>query len=610
MHDQTRFTPLLLALLTAAPLAASAVPTRMPVQGVLLTNAGDKAPDGDYPVTFSLHAAPVGGDALWQETQTDVQVKGGLFRTYLGSQTPLDPDDFADGPELWMQLQVDAEPALPRWQFGTQAFAFRAASAETANGLACTGCVTMTMLADGVKGSFTYGDAEVAAYLAEQGYVAGVHYSDGMVQSYLDATGYAAGPHYTDAKTQTYLDGAGYVAGPHYTDLKTQIYLDAQGYVSGPHYNGAKVANYLDAQGYVTGAHYNDQKVQSYLDAQGYAAGAHFSGSWADLTGKPPAIAELALEADQSLSFSGAKVIGPNGTWVGDPTGLQGPQGETGTTGPQGDPGPQGLQGAQGDPGPQGLQGPQGDPGPQGLQGPQGDPGPQGLQGPQGDPGSQGLQGPQGDPGPQGLQGPQGDPGSQGLQGPQGDPGPQGLQGPQGDPGPQGLQGLQGAQGDPGPQGLQGPQGETGPTGPQGEQGPAGTPPVPIGAILPWAKSLTGVPALPSGWVECNGQVLNDTGSPLDGQTMPDLNVTQRFLRGASASGATDGSDTHTLTVDEMPTHSHPVYNKNYSPGPGSGTAVGHSSSGNSTSSGPAGGGQPHENRPAFYEAVMIIRVK
>ena len=55
----------------------------------------------------------------------------------------------------------------------------------------------------------------------------------------------------------------------------------------------------------------------------------------------------------------------------------------------------------------------------------------------------------------------------------------------------------------------------------------------PIGAIIAWAKSFTGVPAtLPSGWVECDGSVLSDTDSPLDGETLPDLNSgSKRFLR-------------------------------------------------------------------------------
>src|SRR5881394_3776492 len=69
----------------------------------------------------------------------------------------------------------------------------------------------------------------------------------------------------------------------------------------------------------------------------------------------------------------------------------------------------------------------------------------------------------------------------------------------------------------------------------------------PVGCVSGYLKSLPNAPALPGTWVECNGQVLNDAQSPLNGQTLPDLNGTggpQRFLRGASVSGGTGGGDT------------------------------------------------------------------
>ncbi len=74
-------------------------------------------------------------------------------------------------------------------------------------------------------------------------------------------------------------------------------------------------------------------------------------------------------------------VIDSEGKWVGDPTGLTGPQGPKGDAGP---PGAQGPAGPKGDAGPAGPQGPKGDTGPAGPQGPKGDAGPAGPQGPQG----------------------------------------------------------------------------------------------------------------------------------------------------------------------------------------------------------------------------------
>jgi len=77
----------------------------------------------------------------------------------------------------------------------------------------------------------------------------------------------------------------------------------------------------------------------------------------------------------------------------------------------------------------------------------------------------------------------------------------------------------------------------------------SGTTQPPVGAIVAWAKTLTGVPqTLPGGWVECDGSTLSMLGSPLDGTTIPDLNAsagTARFLRGATTSGTTGGSSSH-----------------------------------------------------------------
>ena len=53
----------------------------------------------------------------------------------------------------------------------------------------------------------------------------------------------------------------------------------------------------------------------------------------------------------------------------------------------------------------------------------------------------------------------------------------------------------------------------------------------PIGSIVAWAKSLTNTPALPVGWVECDGSVVSDSASVYDGVTLPDLNGGE-FLRG------------------------------------------------------------------------------
>jgi hypothetical protein len=94
-----------------------------------------------------------------------------------------------------------------------------------------------------------------------------------------------------------------------------------------------------------------------------------------------------------SVSIGDEVVIDENGRWVGDPSGLQGPQGERGAAGQDG------AQGATGETGAQGERGETGATGDQGAVGAQGDRGPIGVTGAQGDRGPIGVTGAQGDPG-------------------------------------------------------------------------------------------------------------------------------------------------------------------------------------------------------------------
>lgn len=158
-----------------------------------------------------------------------------------------------------------------------------------------------------------------------------------------------------------------------------------------------------------------------------------------------------------SVAIDGNEVINIKGDWVGNPTGLQGPKGDTGSTGPRGI---QGATGSQGPAGPKGNTGSQGPAGTNGSDGDDGAPGATGATGPRGATGltgatgSQGPQGPQGDKGPTGSQGPTGSRGPQGLTGPTGSQGPQGIQGPAGPKGNTGATGPQGPKGDPGEDGA------------------------------------------------------------------------------------------------------------------------------------------------------------
>ncbi|MEE8058332.1 MAG: DUF6519 domain-containing protein [Pseudomonadales bacterium] len=131
---------------------------------------------------------------------------------------------------------------------------------------------------------------------------------------------------------------------------------------------------------------------------------------------------------------------------------------------------------------------------------------------------------------------------------------------------------------------------------------------VPIGTIQAWHKGLAGVPALPEGWVECDGQTLSDVESPLDGSQIPNLNGDSRFLRGSDHSGDLQG--------DEFRSHAHSGVMKT----PPSGTPAvygaqiyesghAHHGTGNNISTGTDAAGGP-ETRPKNMSVVYIIRVK
>ena len=135
----------------------------------------------------------------------------------------------------------------------------------------------------------------------------------------------------------------------------------------------------------------------------------------------------------------------------------------------------------------------------------------------------------------------------------------------------------------------------------------------PVGTILAWAKSLAGVPNLAEGWVECDGSVLVDAQSSLNGVTLPDLNGGE-FLEGQTTSGATGGSatmahdhltaitgDGSNFGVDDTYASSgdHTVQNSI----PGTGTIT------NAFNFKTAAASNT-ENRPPFYTVVWIMRVR
>lgn len=181
----------------------------------------------------------------------------------------------------------------------------------------------------------------------------------------------------------------------------------------------------------------------------------------------------------------------------------------------------------------------------------------------------------------------------------------------------------------------------------------------PIGCLGMWHKALcagTSVATLAWGWVECNGQVLSDSESPLNGKTIPNINGGGYFIRGSATSGtvqssqnlththgagtlyaashlhgltaggaASAGDHTHTITLgggwgdqyaDTCKWSSDDGNHNTYAPGTSTNGAHTHSLSGTTDYSGNLGVGGAtaadggSEARPVNISMVIIMRVK
>ena len=154
---------------------------------------------------------------------------------------------------------------------------------------------------------------------------------------------------------------------------------------------------------------------------------------------------------------------------------------------------------------------------------------------------------------------------------------------------------------------------------------------LPSGVIMPFAGQ-----SAPEGWMLCFGQevnrdtysdlfmILGDTYGSGDGSStfnLPDLRG--RMLLGidnmggesanrvvneqADVLGGNGGEENHTLTEDEMPSHSHSgSMSQSGGGGSHSGSGAHH---GNSNNTSESGGNQPHNNMPPFITINYIIKL-
>ena len=113
----------------------AAVPSLMNYQG-RATSSGAAPLTGSFTITFSIYAAPSGGNPLWTESHTGVTITDGLFTLMLGSVTPF-PTNLFDDSVRYLGVTIGADPEMtPRTRFTSAAYAFRAGFADSTSGTA------------------------------------------------------------------------------------------------------------------------------------------------------------------------------------------------------------------------------------------------------------------------------------------------------------------------------------------------------------------------------------------------------------------------------------------------------------------------------------------
>ena len=173
------------------------VPRILHYQGTLSDAAGaavhclnDGSCDDTYSMIFRLYAEADGGDVLFEQIESNVEISHGLFEVTLGARTPITLDVVA-GVGLFLGVTInDGSELMPRLRVASSAFALKAqhavsattadkaSDADTIGGFSPEDFLTPTQAEDLIENRGfcegpCFGDSDIANYLSENGYSPG-----------------------------------------------------------------------------------------------------------------------------------------------------------------------------------------------------------------------------------------------------------------------------------------------------------------------------------------------------------------------------------------------------------------------------------------------------
>ena len=114
-------------------ISSADVPDSINYQGKLTTASGGCL-NGTVEMTFTIYSDDQGASSEWSETQTEVEVKEGIFNVFLGSVNPL-PASLFDGSVKYLGVQMESDEEMrPLKPMVSVPYAYRAGTADGGGG--------------------------------------------------------------------------------------------------------------------------------------------------------------------------------------------------------------------------------------------------------------------------------------------------------------------------------------------------------------------------------------------------------------------------------------------------------------------------------------------